>query len=116
VAVGDDKVETLVAKYRDELERERTVKLKSPGKQDGRADFFLLLGGGGVSGVTVEDGKFVSGSEGMKDIGDALRSVKYSQKVPDEAPVKILRRGTVSCSAGECTLVLDLPEDVKSVD
>ncbi len=116
VAGGDDKVDGLVAKYRDEFDRERTVKFKSAGKQDGRGDFFLLLGGGGALGVAVEDAKFVSGSEGMKEVGDALRSVKYSQKVPDETPVKILRRGTVSCSAGECTLVLELPEDVKSVD
>jgi hypothetical protein len=107
-----------VAKYRDEIEQERKVKLKSGGKQDGRAEFFILLGGGGSSGVTIEDVKFVSGTDGMKEIGDALRSVKYSQKVPDETPVKILRRGTVSCSAGvsECTLVLALPEDVRSVD
>jgi tetratricopeptide (TPR) repeat protein len=118
VAGGDDKVDTLVAKFRDELVRERTVKLKSAGKQDGRADFFLLLGGTGAPGVTVEDAKFVSGNEGLKEMGDALRNVKYSLKVPDETPVKILRRGTVSCSAsgGECTLVLALPEDVRSVD
>jgi tetratricopeptide (TPR) repeat protein/transglutaminase-like putative cysteine protease len=112
---GDDKVDGLVAKYRSELEQERTLKVKSAGKQDGRADFFLLLGGGGAYGLTVEDTKFVSGNEGLKEVV-AASSVKYSQKVPDETPVKILRRGTVSCNAGECTLVLELPEDVKSVD
>jgi hypothetical protein len=66
----------------------------------------------------VEDAKFVSGNEGLKDLTEALRSVKYSEKVPDATPVKILRRGTLSCSAGdgECTLVLELPEDVRSVD
>jgi tetratricopeptide (TPR) repeat protein len=118
VAGGDDKVDGLVAKYRDELEQERTVKLKSAGKQDGRADFFLLLGAAGATTVTIEDVKFVSGSEGLKEMGDALRTVKYSQRVPDETPVKILRRGTVSCSAsgGECSLVLAVPEDVRSVD
>ena len=118
VAGGDDKVEALVTKYRDESTEARTVKVKNAAKKDGRADFFLLLGGGGTSAVSVEDAKFVSGSEGLKDLADALRSVKYSQKVPDGTPVKILRRGTLACSAGdgECTLVLELPEDVKSVD
>jgi tetratricopeptide (TPR) repeat protein len=118
VAGGDDKADELVAKYQKELGQERTLKLKSAGKQNGYAEFFILLGGGGSSGVTIEDVKFVSGTDGMKELGDALRSVKYSQKVPDETPVKILRRGTVSCSAGasECTLVLALPEDVRSVD
>jgi len=118
IAGGDDKVDAVVAKYRDEFEQERTVRLKSAGKQDGRADFFLLLGGTGTSGVTIEDVKFVAGSEELKELADTLRRAKYSQKVPDDTPVKILRRGTVSCSAsgGGCTLVLALPEDVKSVD
>ncbi len=49
-------------------------------------------------------------------IGDAIRGVKYSQRVPDETPVKILRRGRVGCSAGECAMVLMLAEDVRSVD
>lgn len=115
VAGGDDKVDALVAKYRDEFERERTLKVKSAGKQEGRADFFLLLGGGGAYGLTVEDTKFVSGNEGLKEVV-AASSAKYRQKVPDETPVKILRRGTVSCSAGVCTLVMALPEDVRSVD
>ena len=115
LAGGDDKVDALVAKYRDEFDAERTVKFKSAGK-DGKGNFFLLLGGTGATGVTIEDVKFVSGSEGMKDVGDALRSLKFSQRVPDERPVKILRRGTVSCGAGECRLVLVLPEDVRSVD
>ena len=116
VAGGDDKVDALVAKSRDEFERERKVEWKSAAKYDGRADFFLLLGGTGTAGVTIEDVKFVSGSDGLKDITDSLRSLKYSEKVPDETPVKILRRGTVSCSAGECTLSLMLPEDLRSVD
>jgi tetratricopeptide (TPR) repeat protein len=116
LAGGDDRVDALVAKYHDELEQERTVKVQNAGKQEGRADFFILLGGAGSTGVTVEDAKFVSGSSGLKEMGDAMRSVKYSQKVPDETPVKLLRRGTVSCSAGECTMLLALPEDVRSVD
>jgi tetratricopeptide (TPR) repeat protein len=116
VAGGDDKVDAMVAKYRDEFEQARTVKLKGAGKQDGRADFFLLLGGTGAAGATIEDVKFVSGSDGLKAVADTLRSAKYSQKLPDETPVKILRRGTLSCGAGECTLLLALPEDVRSVD
>jgi tetratricopeptide (TPR) repeat protein len=116
LAGGDDKVDAVVAKYRDEFERLRTMTFKSAVKQDGRADFFLLLGGIGAGGVTIEEAKFISGGEGLKEIGDAIRGVKYSQRVPDENPVKILRRGTVSCSAGECRLVLALAEDVRSVD
>jgi hypothetical protein len=115
LAGGDGKVDAVVAKYRDEFERLRTVTFKSAVKQDGRADFFLLLGGSGA-GVTIEDVKFISGGEGLKEIGDAIRGLKYSQRVPDETPVKILRRARVSCTAGECTLVLALAQDVRSVD
>lgn len=92
MAGSDDKVDTLAAKYRDEFEQGRTVKFGSA-KQDGRGDFFLLLGGTGTAGATIEDVKFVSGSEGMKEVGGAPRGVKYSQRVQDDTPVKILRRG-----------------------
>ena len=57
------------------------------------------------------------GGEGLKEVTDALRGAKYSQKVPDETPIKLLRRGKLSCgAAGECRLLLELPEDVRSVD
>jgi hypothetical protein len=118
VVGGDDKVDAMIGKSREEFERQRTVKVKNSSKQEGRADFFLLLGGAGAAAVTVEDAKFVSGNDGMKNGADTLRGLKYSQKVPDDTPVKILRRGTLSCAAAEeeCTLLLALPEDVRSVD
>jgi tetratricopeptide (TPR) repeat protein len=116
LAGGDGKVDAVMAKYRDELEKLRTMAFKSGVKLDGRADFFLLRGGIGAAGVTIEDVKFISGGEGLKEVGDAIRGVKYSQRVPDETPVKILRRARVSCTAGECTMVLALAEDVRSVD
>ncbi len=38
--------------------------------------------------------------------------------LPDETAVRLLLRGTLSCNAAatDCTFVLALPEDVKSVD
>ncbi|HEY4902604.1 MAG TPA: DUF3857 domain-containing protein [Candidatus Sulfotelmatobacter sp.] len=115
---GDDKVDVMVAKYRDELQRWRTVQVTSAVKQDGSADFFVLLNGGQAAGAVVEDAKFIKGNDGLKGIADALRASKYKQRVPDEAPVKLLRRGTISCRSmsGACSLDLDLPADVKSVD
>jgi tetratricopeptide (TPR) repeat protein len=117
LAGGDEKVDTLIAKYRGELEATRTIKLQSPAKLDGNHDFFLLLGGSGNGVVTIEDAKPVNGSEGLKEISDALRAAKYSQRVPDETSLKLLRRGKVSCSgSGDCILIMMLPQDVRSVD
>lgn len=118
IAGGDDKVDALVAKYGKDLEKERTLKLPGAAKEEGKADFFLLLGGTGSGALTVIDAKFVSGTAGLKGSVDALKNIKYSQKVPDETPVKILRRGTLSCSSGgkDCALVLALPEDVRSIE
>jgi hypothetical protein len=115
---GDDKVDVMVAKYRDELQRWRTVQVTSAVKQDESADFFVLLNGGQAAGAVVEDAKFIKGNDGLKGIADALRASKYKQRVPDEAPVKLLRRGTILCRSmsGACSLDLELPADVKSVD
>jgi tetratricopeptide (TPR) repeat protein len=115
---GDDKVDAVVEKYRDELQQQRSVKLPNTSKQEGKADFFLLLSVAPGSDATVEAARFVSGDEKLKGLADALHSAKYHQTFPDETPVKILRRGTVTCTAAssECTMLFALPEDVSSVD
>jgi hypothetical protein len=66
----------------------------------------------------VEAVKFLSGSDSIKDMIDTLQTVKFTQIFPKTDPVKILRRGNLSCQASspECTFVLDLPQDVKSLD
>jgi hypothetical protein len=62
--------------------------------------------------------KFVSGDEKLKSYTDALRTADYHLTFPDDTPVKILRRGTVSCSVatGSCKFLLTLPDDVRTVD
>jgi hypothetical protein len=47
-----------------------------------------------------------------------LRSLDYGQEFPDASPVKIVRRGTLACSAasGDCTFTLIRPEDVRSMN
>ena len=63
----------------------------------------------------------MSGSESLKPLGEKrrkLRALDYHRVFPDASPVKIVRRGTVSCSAktGDCTLILVRPEDVHGVN
>ena len=82
------------------------------------ADFFILLSGGGGSAARVDSVKFVSGDEKLKSFSAALKTADYHLTFPDDTPVKIFRRGTLSCAVatGKCEFVLTRPDDVISVD
>jgi tetratricopeptide (TPR) repeat protein len=115
---GADKVDAIVEKSQSELIEQRTIKLGNTPKQAGKAEFFFLLSNGPHSEMAVEGVKFASGDPQLKSFTDAVRTARYIQTLPDDTAVKILRRGTLSCTAAasDCTFVLVLPEDVRSVD
>jgi hypothetical protein len=75
-------------------------------------------GAGKTNIATVDSVRFVSGDEKLKSFTDALRTAEYKANFPDDTPVKIFRRGILSCSTttGNCTFVLLLPDDVRTVD
>ncbi len=119
LAGGNAKADAAVAKYKDDLQKARTIDLGKVAKETGSAEFFVLLSRGvESSAATVEEVKFVSGDEKLKVFSDALRTADYHLKFPDDTPVKILRRGVLSCSTatGNCSFVLMLPEDVRTID
>jgi tetratricopeptide (TPR) repeat protein len=132
LAGGDAKVDTTVTKYKDDLQHLRTIDLGKVAKETGSADFFVLLSRGlghpdtrhpgstqgQSSAATVEAVKFAAGDEKLKAFTEALRTSEYRLTFPDDTPVKILRRGTLSCSktTGTCEFVLILPDDVRTVD
>ena len=105
------------ANDKSSLQSLRTIDL-GKAKESGSADFFVLLSGGAGTPAKAEAVKFVSGDEKLKIFADALRTSEYRVSFPDDTPLKILRRGTLSCSttAGNCTFVLLLPDDVRTVD
>ena len=117
LAGGEAKVDATVARYKDELQHLSTIDL-GKAAQTGNADFFILLSGGGGSVVKVDAVKFVSGDEKLKSYTEALRTADYHLTFPDDTPVKVFRRGTLSCSTASrtCTFALMLPEDVRTVD
>jgi tetratricopeptide (TPR) repeat protein len=117
LAGGDAKVDAAVAHYKDELQHLSTIDL-GRATQNGNADFFVLLSGGGKGVAKVDAVKFVAGDEKLKSYTDALRTADYHLTFPDDTPVKVLRRGTLSCSLGngKCEFVLILPDDVSTVD
>jgi tetratricopeptide (TPR) repeat protein len=117
LAGGDAKVDSTIARYKDELQRSITIDL-GKAKQSSNADFFILLSGGGGSSTKVDSVKFVSGDEKLKSYSEALKTADYHLTFPDDTPVKVFRRGTLSCAiaTGKCEFVLTLPDDVRSVD
>jgi len=130
LAGGNAKADAAVAKYKDELQRSRTIDLGKVAKETGSAEFFVLLSRGAgekasdkateseSSRATVEGVRFAGGDEKLKVFTEALRTADYHLKFPDDTPVKILRRGVLSCSTAtsNCSFVLMLPEDVRTVD
>jgi tetratricopeptide (TPR) repeat protein/transglutaminase-like putative cysteine protease len=117
LAGGDAKVDATVARYKDELQHLSNIDL-GKAAQTGNADFFILLRGGGGSVAKVDAVKFVSGDEKLKSYTEALRTADYNVTFPDDTPVKVFRRGTLSCSmtSRTCSFVLMLPDDVRTVD
>jgi hypothetical protein len=113
---GDGEVDAAIAKYRNEQLQARTLHLSNTPAVNGKADFFVLLSPGQGTIATVEGASLVSGDEKFKVLADSLRSAKFTQQFPGP-PVKIVRRGSLDCkAAAECTFLLALPVDVKSVN
>jgi tetratricopeptide (TPR) repeat protein len=112
-----EKIEAATQQAKEDLQSLRTIDL-GKAKDAGSAEFFVLLNGGASTPVKAESVRFVSGDEKLKIFSDALRTAQYHATFPDDVPVKILRRGTLSCSSetGKCMFVLILPDDVRTVD
>lgn len=115
---GEDKVDAEIEKYHNKLQELRTLKINAVKNATGTADFLILLNAGSSAKANVDQVKYVSGDDSLKAAIDRVKAAAYDQSLPDDTPVKIPRRGTVSCKSGstECSLVLALPDDVSAVD
>jgi tetratricopeptide (TPR) repeat protein/transglutaminase-like putative cysteine protease len=114
---SDAKLNDAAKSAKQDLQSLRTIEL-GKAKETGSAEFFVLMSGGASTPTKAESVRFVSGDEKLKIFTDALRTAEYHLTFPDDTPVKILRRGVLSCSTatGNCTFVLILPDDVRTVD
>ncbi len=88
----------------EQLQNMRTIKLKRRLKASESAEFYVLL----APGSTVEDARFISGSENLKDWSETLKTTAFPVAFPDDLPAKIVRRGILSCAqySGECIFVM----------
>jgi tetratricopeptide (TPR) repeat protein len=117
LAGGENKIEPHLRGAGEKLSEQRTVKLGKLLKESAHAEFFVLLSFT-PDGARVEEVRFVSGSDKLRPLAEALRSARYPVLFPDDTPTKLVRRGILSCSAatGECVFVLLLPDLVNSVN
>lgn len=97
---------------RGELVRMRTVKLPTITPRTATAEFFILVSAPG----RIEDARFITGSDELKDAGRILVSVKLQPVFPGDQSGKLVRRAVVSCGATGCDLVFMLPATVRTVD
>jgi hypothetical protein len=61
-----------------------------------------------VNGPKVDNVAFTSGAEELRNAIADIAAAKFTQSLPDETPVRILRKGMLSCSVytKECYLIL----------
>jgi len=104
---GDRQIDAMVERARSELVQLRSVPLGTTLREDLQGTVTLLFG----SGPKVEQITFAPGSDRLRVLDGALRAARYPLELPDSNPVKVLRRGVVTCSSdkGRCVIVLDEP-------
>jgi tetratricopeptide (TPR) repeat protein/transglutaminase-like putative cysteine protease len=114
---GNAGIDELVARNKLELTKIRVFPVGDLLKEDARADFFVLLSPG-AKNPKIEAVKFISGSQDLRPFAEKLRALDFGPMFPDAAPAKLVRRGTLTCSAttGSCAFTLTLPEDVRTVN
>jgi hypothetical protein len=77
----------------------------------------LLSSDGKSKKFTVEDVKFISGSEKMKFQGKRLKSIDFDFPAPSEVRTSFVRRGILGCyQSSGCSFVLLDPASVHSLN
>jgi hypothetical protein len=114
---GNTGIDALVKQAQPELASIRTRPVGKLLKEDAQADFWVLLSPGGKT-AKVDAVRFISGSEKLRPFAPKLRDLEYGPMFPDPSPIRLIRRGTLACSAstGDCTFTLIRPEDVRALN
>lgn len=100
---GNAQIDELVRKARPELERMRTYTVKLPVRKKASAEFLIAMSAGGQAGLSarVTGVRFAGGDESLRQFANELKSIDYREKLPDATPLKLVRRGTLTCAAAE---------------
>ena len=65
----------------------------------------------------VVDARYIKGDEALKTSATGLVGMSGTLKLPEGPALTLLRRGALTCRAdGKCSLILYLPDDIRSID
>lgn len=104
---SDAKVQAAVEKVRPELTKVRTLDLTDRLKEKANAEFYVVLATGAKGESKVDEVRFISGSDKLKNSAEALRALPYNFVFPDDTPTRIVRKGVMSCSGNAtCSFTL----------
>jgi tetratricopeptide (TPR) repeat protein len=94
-------------RYAREVQNLRTIEIPGLPKKSATAQFWIVFTRTGV-----EEVKILSGEAFLGKAADQIKQHAFPQTFPDAGPVKIVRRGILSCSQlnSTCQLVLLLPQ------
>src|SRR5207248_11364451 len=106
-----DKVDALVKAATPKLVEERTAHLGKLASA-GSAEYLISFSGP----AKIDEVKFVSGADGLKNAGPKLQAAAFHESFPDASSTKLFRRATVSCTATGCDALLMTADAVSSVD
>ena len=114
---GNSQIDALVAQAKPALEKLRTHPAGQLLKEDASAEFLIVFSPGPAK-ARADAAQFVSGSPKLKPFAERLRSLDYGAMFPDATPIKIIRRGTLTCSAatGDCSFTLAPAEDLRAAN
>jgi tetratricopeptide (TPR) repeat protein len=114
---GNSRIDGLVNSAKPKLATLRTIPAGKLLAENAQADFLIVLSADGKA-AHADAVRFVSGSEAMRPLAQRLRALDYGAIFPDASPVKLIRRGTLSCAAkdGNCVLMLSRAEDVRAIN
>jgi len=117
LAAGSPKPQNLVATS-DAINRMNVFKLPRLVPGTASAEFFVLLAANTGSGTfKIQDVKFISGSDNIKDASKLLTSVNFNFPSPDKTPARFVRRGILGCyQYTGCSFVLLDPNTVRSLN
>jgi tetratricopeptide (TPR) repeat protein/transglutaminase-like putative cysteine protease len=114
---GNSQIDDLMKQATPKLVSLRTISAGKLLDENVSADFFVVLSPGEKS-AHVDSVRFISGSEKLRPLADRLRSLDYGAMFPDASAAKLIRRGTLTCSAKDsgCVLVLNRAEDARAAE